>query len=131
MKCLRCKTVEMEIQVVGEASDIVEVDVCPSCGGSWLDPSEMKKLDDNFFVDMEDIEYEAVAPTADDAALSCPRCADAPTLTKCHPQGHPDLVLDNCSKCKGFWLDKGEMQKVHDVSDQLIIASLLSLDESE
>jgi len=129
MKCLRCADVELEVKARGEGTDIVEIDVCPSCQGIWLDNRELKKLDDNFFVDVEAVEFEQVEATADDAQLSCPRCEGAPALSKVKPKQFGDVVVDTCSACNGFWLDKGELDKMRDISDQALIASLLDLDE--
>ncbi|MCP4679851.1 MAG: hypothetical protein GY854_31035 [Deltaproteobacteria bacterium] len=130
MKCLRCESVEMDTQPRGVGEETIEIDVCPECSGLWLDQQELKEMDDNFFVDMEEIEYEETAPTDEDKSLTCPRCESAPTLAKCHPTGFEKVVVDTCPECKGFWLDEGEMGKIRDVSDQLLIASLLPLDES-
>lgn len=129
MKCLRCADVELEVQARGEGTDIVEIDLCPSCHGLWLDNRELKKLDDNFFVDVEAIEFEQVDATAEDASLACPRCEGAPTLTKVKPTQFGEVVLDTCPACNGFWLDKGELDKMRDISDRALIASLLDLDE--
>jgi len=129
MKCLRCADVELEVQTRGEGTDIVEVDVCPSCQGVWLDARELRKLDDNFFVDVETVEYEQVAATTEDAQLACPRCEGSPALSKVKPAKLGDVVVDNCPSCNGFWLDKGELEKMRDISDRALIASLLDLDE--
>ena len=129
MKCLRCDGVEMEVKVRGEGTDIVEIDLCPQCKGIWLDPEELQKLDDNFFLDIEKIDFEEVRANREDLELFCPRCETGTMLDKVHPVQFKSLVLDTCPSCKGFWLDKGELERVRNVSDQLLIASLLSLDE--
>ena len=129
MKCLRCADAELEVQARGEGTDIVEIDVCPSCGGIWLDNHELKKLDDNFFVDVEAVAFESVEATAEDAQLACPRCDDSPALSKVKPAQFGEVVVDTCPSCKGFWLDKGELDKMKDISDRALIASLLDLDE--
>ena len=131
MKCLRCESVEMEIEARGDQIEFIdsfEIDICPECKGIWLDANELKFLDSSLFIDVEHIEYTETAPTTDDTAVSCPKCETQPTLTKCHPKGHKDVVIDTCPNCKGFWLDKGEMEKLHDISDELLLASLLPLD---
>jgi Zn-finger nucleic acid-binding protein len=129
MRCLRCADVELEIQTRGEGTEIVEIDVCPTCHGVWLDNRELAKLDDNFFVDVEAVAFEEVEATADDAQLTCPRCEGGPALTKVKPADFGEVVVDTCPSCKGFWLDKGELDKMRDISDRALIASLLNLDE--
>ena len=129
MKCLRCEDVDLELAVQGDDAEPVEIDVCPTCHGVWLDAQELSKLDDNFFVDVEEIEFEDVAPTDSDAQLNCPRCEGAPALRKVSPKQYQGVVVDTCPECKGFWLDRGELEKMHHASDQALIASLLSLDE--
>ncbi len=125
MKCPRCQSIEMEVRVRGEETESIEIDVCPECSGTWLDKKELTRLDDNFFIDMEQIEYEKSDATEDDAAINCPRCESTPELLKCHPKVYDKVVVDNCPDCGGFWLDKGELEKMRDVSDRALIASLL------
>ncbi|HUT76800.1 MAG TPA: zf-TFIIB domain-containing protein [Polyangia bacterium] len=129
MKCLRCGDVELEVQTRGEGLDVVEIDICPGCKGLWLDPSELAGLDDNFFVDIERIELVDVEPNEQDAALRCPRCEGAPVLSKVHPAGFSRVVLDTCPACHGFWLDRGEIEKMKDVSDRRLVADLFDLDD--
>jgi Zn-finger nucleic acid-binding protein len=128
MKCLRCASVELETHTQGTGPDEIEVDQCPSCGGMWLDSDELKHLDDSLTIDLEQIPYTSVTPTSDDGALQCPRCEGAPTLRKAYPASYPDVVVDTCRECKGFWLDKDEIKKMREVSDRLL---LKSLDEDE
>ena len=129
MKCLRCESVDLEVQTRGEGTDVVEIDLCPKCRGIWLDASELAKIDDNFFVDVEKMELLVATAAEDDRALCCPRCEGAPRLDKVHPRKFKRLVIDRCPACRGFWLDRGELEKVRDVSDKLLVASLLSLDD--
>lgn len=126
MKCLRCENSELEVQAKGTGGEVFEIDLCPTCAGIWLDAKELAKLDDNFFVDVEKIQYEGSAATPQDQALECPRCNVS--LNKVHPKGHGSVILDTCDKCNGFWLDKGELEKMRAVSDKMLIDSLLDLD---
>lgn len=125
MKCLRCDGVELQIKVRGDGPDVVEIDICPECEGIWLDNKELQKLDDNFFLNVEDMPLSEVEATQEDQKLRCPRCEGEPVLDKVHPQDFEDVVIDTCPSCKGFWLDRGELEKVRHVSDQLLIASLI------
>jgi len=125
MKCLRCGDQELELQVRGEDLETFEIDHCAACGGLWLDHKELSRLDDNFFLDVEDIEFDDSEATEQDQALTCPRCDGAPQLKKVHPAGFEQLVLDTCPGCHGFWLDKGGLEQMRDVSDRMLIASLM------
>ncbi|MFO8072715.1 MAG: zf-TFIIB domain-containing protein [Polyangia bacterium] len=129
MKCLRCDDVEMDMEPRGEGTDVVEVDVCPECGGMWLDREELERIDDNMFLDLEEVALEDVAPSEGDRALHCPRCEGALALRKAHPAGFDRVVIDTCPQCRGFWLDRGELAKMKDVSDRLLVASLLESDD--
>jgi Zn-finger nucleic acid-binding protein len=122
MKCPRCQNIELKTEERGVAIDPIEVDVCTGCDGMWLDQSELAGLDDNFFVNMESIVYSAAAATETDGEIQCPRCAV--DLFKVHPEGHPDVVIDKCGTCSGFWLDRGELEKINAVSDSILIRSL-------
>jgi Zn-finger nucleic acid-binding protein len=114
----------MLVVMKGEGDDKVEVDSCPTCQGLWLDAKELSRLDDNFFVDVEEIELTDVSPTEEDKELACPRCDGQPGLRKARPKDHGDVVLDTCKNCGGFWLDAGELKKIREVSTSVLIASL-------
>ncbi|MBN2342592.1 MAG: zf-TFIIB domain-containing protein [Deltaproteobacteria bacterium] len=121
MKCPRCDQ-EMATQLKGQGADAFEVDTCAACNGIWLDAEELNKMDDNLFVSVEEISYSPAAADESDNTLVCPRC-DKP-MDKVHPEQFSDVVVDNCPECKGFWLDAGELDKMKDISDQLLIQSL-------
>lgn len=121
MKCPRCAK-EMGAQIKGQGADVFEVDTCDTCGGIWLDAEELNKMDDNFFVAVEEITYSPAKTNESDKSLGCPRCSGP--MDKVHPEEFDTLVLDNCPTCKGFWLDAGELEKMKDVSNELLIRSL-------
>lgn len=129
MNCLRCADRELEVQSRGEGLDLIEIDICPGCQGLWLDARELAKLDDNFFVDIEGIEMLEAAPAESDRPLCCPRCEGSPPLAKVHPAGFERVVLDTCATCRGFWLDRGEIEKMKDVSDRRLVHDLFSTDD--
>jgi membrane associated rhomboid family serine protease len=99
------------------AHDGVTIDVCPECRGLWLDPGEITK------VTGADLELEASPETrlrpsgaAVDGAMLCPRCGLA--LREMAVRGAGSLRVDACEGCKGLYLDRGELQRVHDLQSR-------------
>jgi Zn-dependent protease with chaperone function/Zn-finger nucleic acid-binding protein len=84
----------------------VLVDVCKTCKGVWLDRGEV------YFFSRKPKELERLLtaqPT--DTAPSprqCPRCAVQLHET---PFLRPDLIVDRCPECEGYWFDAGELEK--------------------
>ncbi len=84
----------------------VLVDVCKNCKGVWLDRGEV------FFFSRKPKELERML-AADSthpvpSSRDCPRCrvalAEVPFL-------RPDLKVDHCPECEGYWFDSGELHK--------------------
>jgi uncharacterized protein len=46
--------------------------------------------------------------------LTCPRCN-----IKMEKLKKNDVIIDVCKKCKGMWLDAGEMDKLADMAQKL------------
>jgi Zn-finger nucleic acid-binding protein len=43
--------------------------------------------------------------------MRCPKCAEE---MQTHPVGLHDVQVDECSKCGGMWLDRGELAQLSD-----------------
>jgi Zn-finger nucleic acid-binding protein len=81
--------------------DGVTVDRCTSCGGTWFDEEELRRV-------AHDKELERLATrvpvNAIDSPFACPRCHG-----RC-VEGHVEEVeVDHCLDCRGVWLDRGEL----------------------
>jgi len=74
----------------------VEIDLCPSCAGVWLDGGELKEITN----------YDLTAGRV----LSCIRC-EKPMQTKM-VRG---VEIDICPDCDSVWLDAGELKKISDL----------------
>lgn len=46
--------------------------------------------------------------------LTCPRCN-----IKMEKLKKGDVIIDVCKKCKGMWLDAGELQKLANIAERL------------
>lgn len=117
MKCPKCVGKLKEKNV-----ENVKVDVCWVCEGIWLDGKELEKVleaDSKDFklidIDREELDGKEVAELYKelDAIIGkCPKCAEEIILeTTSYPRG---ISVDVCPKCKGIWLDGGEIKKLRD-----------------
>lgn len=94
--------VELEqIQMLG-----VDIDVCPMCSGCWLDHKELAQFTRSrgrgaLQVNVQD---------ARETEYRCPRCGEI--LQEGHHEFLADLFIDQCPKCRGIWLDRGELRRL-------------------
>lgn len=105
ISCVKCNT-ELEKSLVHD----VEVDVCPQCGGIWLDRGEIAAL--SAFRDSELDELRAMhgtsAPSRPAKKPSKPlRCPACPGTLEERDIGA--VRVDFCARCQGFHLDRGEL----------------------
>lgn len=105
--CIKCKH-DMIPQMVQN----VEVDVCPDCGGLWLDRDEIRDLSrksDQQLNDLrkilEETEKKDFKPPTT-VKEPCPACAGKLTVAVLGP-----IHVEHCLACDGIYLDKGEMDK--------------------
>jgi hypothetical protein len=104
--CPKCSTV-LDRKVVVQ----VEVDLCPSCGGIWLDPGELERLKQSAHLRDVDLlrqfagEGRRVPPTSRAVKLPCPVCEGRLTALELG-----EVAIDVCESCRGIWLDRGELQ---------------------
>jgi Zn-dependent protease with chaperone function/Zn-finger nucleic acid-binding protein len=103
MKCPSCDQPSLvETMTRGGAL----VDICKTCKGLWLDRGEV------FFFSRKPKELERLlaAQPLENAAShrQCPRCQinlhEVPFL-------RPDLLVDRCPECEGYWFDSGELER--------------------
>jgi Zn-finger nucleic acid-binding protein len=106
--CPRCTKVLEEKTVVG-----VTLEGCPGCGGSWFDrgeldaiaksdPSALSTIDRAFSSTLTQPPYERT--------LRCPVCLDS--LEPFEFEHFPGITMDGCQRCRGIWVDDGELTKI-------------------
>jgi len=113
MICPKCE-VDLETSDLGEYGFVI-VDVCPTCQGAWFDKGELDRLDDSVWTDAEELDFDQVS--ADHKDMKCPKCKES--LVPLSPKDAKEVVVDRCSSCEGFWLDKGELDQMREVSLQV------------
>jgi hypothetical protein len=95
------------------------VDLCPSCGGIWLDESKLEAVEyarqRDYSEELDqppDLGYNAfeLARSRADAPLYCPTCSlemERREYARCS-----QVLIDVCPHCGGIWLDKGELAAI-------------------
>lgn len=113
MDCPRCKLPLKEEKYEG-----IDVDLCPTCLGSWLDTGELDAVSERKGYtwgknEKEDIlraiaEANARGKAAPDEAIGCPKCAKTMEKVEYKKSG---VTIDRCAE-HGVWLDSKEMKLV-------------------
>jgi Zn-finger nucleic acid-binding protein len=102
LTCVKCTSVLDKSTIDG-----IEVDLCPACGGLWLDQGEIEKLGQTARPDIDDLRRALTGGDQaglSDATSACPRCSGNLSEVKLGR-----VLIDYCKKCKGVFLDKGEL----------------------
>lgn len=103
--CVKCTNVLDRTTIGG-----VEVDHCPICGGLWLDRGELEKLGTRSAEELGELKTlmgvdPKVPPVPDETTIHCPACDG-----KLREVRFGNILIDFCEKCRGLWLDKGELE---------------------
>lgn len=101
IECPRCwiEAKREEVEIFGPN---IEIDICPKCNGTWLDPGELGKL----LSDRKLTDYlTKQIGTQSKSELLCPRCGGLMDIEKAE-----DIDVDVCLTCHGVWLDSGELE---------------------
>lgn len=94
----------------------VMIDSCPKCAGIFFDSGEVLELKRKGVEAMRELEDEivptvTVEPSAE-KLRQCPSCAVS--MEKFRYLYHSNIVLDECDKCGGIWVQDGELGNMSD-----------------
>jgi len=108
--CVKCTSV-LDKSTIAD----VEVDLCPKCGGLWLDRGEITKLAQMTDPTLDDLRtallgHKGPPPVPSETAHNCPACPGHLKEVVLGP-----VKVDYCGKCHGIFLDRGEL-------DQAVVA---------
>jgi Zn-finger nucleic acid-binding protein len=105
LTCVKCTSV-LDKARVGD----VEVDLCPSCGGLWLDHGEIERLGRGKSEDLARLRSALTGSGAPDSpsetTTACPACPGQLNVVVLGP-----VNVEYCNKCHGIFLDKGELDQ--------------------
>lgn len=104
--CVKCNSILDRATFEG-----LEVDLCPRCGGLWLDRGEITRaarLPDQELSRLRALltDVGGPPPLASDSTTPCPACdgkLDEVMLGSVH--------VDFCDSCQGLFLDRGELEE--------------------
>ena len=108
MNCPRC-----DGELVLEDYLGIEVDKCNGCGGMWLDYEELDQLEDTVYA--EDELKGTTVYRSNPSTMNCPKCGKQ--MKKFNYRFY-DLELDYCDEQHGWWLDKGEEERVLEIMQE-------------
>ncbi|MGC4118672.1 MAG: zf-TFIIB domain-containing protein [Myxococcales bacterium] len=104
--CPACESALCAVRLAG-----VTVDGCETCGGVWMDAGEIQKLA-SWPAALEAVgrRFKGATVNLSLGKLGCPACGG-----ELEPHEFPSLrgiELDQCTTCRGLWLDAGEARQV-------------------
>jgi Zn-finger nucleic acid-binding protein len=109
MKCPACGGSLVEVTLGG-----VKVNQCvdvKSCGGWWFHRMELQNLDDVTGTTLVTALHAVEAPVRPGGARACPGCGH-PAMTQRRYGRRFQVLVHNCSRCEGIWLDGGELAAI-------------------
>jgi len=111
--CPRCETA-LKVYI----SDGEEYDICPECGGIWLDKDEFYRATRERTVNKKvgnHSEYKKSPLKGNVDYVPCVRCGNL--MNRRNFGRISGVIIDRCSK-HGVWLDSGELEKIqHFIAD--------------
>jgi Zn-finger nucleic acid-binding protein len=85
----------------------IETEVCPACGGCFLDKGELDALATGMAGGIEYCSIDTEPHRDAFPTRACPKCADQ-DMRKINLLRLSEIIFDHCPQCDGFFLDKGE-----------------------
>ncbi len=111
--CPRCK-----VRLQTETHDGDTIDLCPGCGGIWLDRTEFQRaVRESDVYKKEDFREGYHREPARDPLeyIPCVRCGKM--MNRKNFRHISGVIIDECGR-HGVWLDRGELQKItHFIAD--------------
>jgi Zn-finger nucleic acid-binding protein len=103
--CVKCNSILDRATFQG-----LEVDLCPKCGGLWLDRGEISRaarLPEKELSRLRSLlaGQSGPPPVPTEAVAPCPACPG-----KLSERLLGSVHVDTCDSCQGLFLDKGELE---------------------
>jgi len=108
VRCPRCG-----VEFVTRSVHGIDVDVCERCSGMFLDHGELNRVAAPTQGDLEFSTVHGDSFEHEDGfgPAACPRCRDI-EMKKVEFNIYTGIILDYCERCRGFWLDGQELERI-------------------
>ncbi len=120
---MTCPHEPSELQVVKINSHYdqpIIVEQCVSCGGIWFDADELWSVKSNEAkkIDLLNTTTLRAPSVIKNKTMHCPK--DQTKLRQFHDANLPtEIIIEQCPKCHGLWLQRGEFHKYQQHRDKL------------
>lgn len=116
MNCPLCKTDTF----ITKSYEGVEIDVCKTCQGIWLDQGEIQQIVENRITEFSEqdkkqtisLAFPGIPESEKNKELACPKCGEQ--LRPINYAVDSGIIIDTCPNNHGIWLDCHELQKVQE-----------------
>ena len=108
MKCPNCQA--DLVHTHQESEGLQAAEYCRQCGGFWVPAAELHAYEPDVW---DNIDTIGLIANEAQSSVTCPQCA-----ARCADvslDGYPDLQFDRCPSCHGLWLDRGELEALHEI----------------
>lgn len=120
--CPRCRR-ELAPHDIFPGGRHATVAICVSCGGQWMNRSDLERLSE--VVEPVVVEWRRLGPPEEQAAgLDCPECQVKVKMAKVSSARDDQVVLDQCGRCGGVWLDGNELRAIQQDSLLTLLSDL-------
>src|SRR6266568_1469236 len=90
------------------------VGICPRCGGMYLSEGQLNRIvqPEHGDIEFSTVDRDSFEHEDDHGAIDCPK--DGTTMRKVDFNVETSIILDYCTKCRGFWIDGGELARIRE-----------------
>jgi len=120
MNCPSCQDVMEMVKIQSHYGQPIILEQCKRCGGVWFDESELSRARQGEAEKIESLDSKILKNPSriEIPKLQCP--TDQTTLIQFEDKYFPkSIVIEHCSTCGGFWLNRGEFTEYQSVRDDL------------
>lgn len=108
-RCPICRDRMNEHEAKSHYGTNLSIFQCPECLGIWVDGEVVGAISKDSAIEAEaDVDFSEISTEPRETAAFCPRCEIY--LIEQTGYGPPEnLRVDCCTRCNGYWFDKGEL----------------------